>query len=154
MESYVDTARHDLAEAMRAISDTLLQIERCGQSSPSQQSRQAQFTLDLIGKGSQALGRASSRLERLVDALGYRPAHTCEDVRNVIAESIQRRRAVWITYTDRNGESSEREVEPFWIEGDHMRGYCRSRRCARRFLLQRVSSASLSDSPFRSDPVE
>ncbi|WP_214412513.1 helix-turn-helix transcriptional regulator [Sphaerisporangium fuscum] len=70
----------------------------------------------------------------------------------VIAEALRRRRVLRITYNDRSGVSTERDVEPgvfiggrggFW----YLVAWCRLRQDVRVFRLDRVAGAELTDEP-------
>ena len=70
-------------------------------------------------------------------------------VHAVLEEALATRRVVRLTYVDRNGTESEREVEPIGFTGAargwYLLGWCRMRDDSRVFRLDRVRRAVLLD---------
>lgn len=66
----------------------------------------------------------------------------------VIEEAVARRRVIRLSYVDKTGTESRRDVEPISLLGGqdnwYLLGWCRLRRCARAFRLDRIQRAILT----------
>lgn len=67
----------------------------------------------------------------------------------IIEESVLTRRVIEISYEDRNGRATSRQVEPSLLVGSgeawYLVGYCRLRGDQRAFRLDRIATARLSE---------
>ncbi|MQA86497.1 MAG: WYL domain-containing protein [Streptosporangiales bacterium] len=114
--------------------------------------------------------RASrSAVRKIVTAMSARDAHAARDlasrvriferedavdppsVPSVIEEAIVAQRVLRLSYTDRNGVRTERDVEPVLFVSDlgrwYLVGWCRLRDGARAFRVDRVVSAAVTGEP-------
>lgn len=103
------------------------------------------------GKLSEALPPAARvQVERLCRRIQVVPPSMSSGrprVRSVLEDALRTSRVVRIGYTDRNGQRTERDVEPVGFYGDvggwAMVGWCRLRQDGRLFRLHRISHADL-----------
>ncbi|GII79829.1 transcriptional regulator [Sphaerisporangium rufum] len=70
-------------------------------------------------------------------------------IARVVAEALRHRRVLRLTYNDRSGAATERDVEPGVFAGGrggfwYLVGWCRLRRDVRVFRLDRITSAGLT----------
>jgi predicted DNA-binding transcriptional regulator YafY len=82
---------------------------------------------------------------RLMNTTATPPRHP---VAAVIEEAVARQRVVRLSYVDKTGAETRRDVEPISLIGHQERwyllGWCRLRGCARAFRLDRVQRAVLT----------
>jgi predicted DNA-binding transcriptional regulator YafY len=91
----------------------------------------------------------ADEVRRIASRIRSVPTSPGSDLRAVLEEAISTQRVVRITYDDRKGSATEREVEPHsFLSGRgtwYLLGWCRLRGGGRGFRLDRVSSAQLLD---------
>lgn len=79
-------------------------------------------------------------------------------VRSVVEDAVRLQQVVHLTYTDRNGAQTWRDVEPvglYFADGVWaLVGWCRLRRDGRMFLLHRVERATLRREGFAARDVD
>jgi predicted DNA-binding transcriptional regulator YafY len=97
--------------------------------------------------------RLAARVHLLVEPEPY------PRVSRVIEQALLHRRVLVIEYTDVKGEATRREVEPAVFVGGrgghwYLVGWCRLRRDARIFRLDRISRAEETDEPSPEHPPE
>ena len=93
----------------------------------------------------------AAEMRRMASRIRSVPSTTAVDVRVVLEEAIASQRMIRISYSDRHGVATEREVEPHsFLSGRgtwYLLGWCRLRQAGRGFRLDRVQAAHLSDEP-------
>jgi predicted DNA-binding transcriptional regulator YafY len=91
----------------------------------------------------------AGRIRFLADPSAAEPPALPASVPAVLEEAMSARRVVRLTYVDRDGAETEREVEPVAFTGAsrgwYLLGWCRLRDDSRVFRLDRVRRASLLD---------
>jgi len=112
----------------------------------------AQAAKTATGKLAEALPPATRvQVEGLCKRIQVVPASMPSGVprvRSVLEDALRVSRVVRIGYTDRNGQRTERDVEPVGFYGDAggwaLVGWCRLRQGGRLFLLRRIRHAELT----------
>lgn len=61
--------------------------------------------------------------------------------RSVFEDAAKSRNTVRISYTDKKGEATTRNVEPYEIRGNTLWAYCRKKKGIRQFDMSRISKA-------------
>ncbi len=93
-------------------------------------------------------GRVATETLRGRFRLAAPPARARPRVRSTIEDAVRQQRVVRIGYTDRNGVSTRRDVDPvgLYLDVDHwaLIGWCHLRADARMFLLDRIGEARLT----------
>ncbi|MGL5715932.1 MAG: WYL domain-containing protein [Paraclostridium sp.] len=69
-------------------------------------------------------------------------------VSNNIVKAGRNNKTVIIRYTSKNGDSSERETEPYEIKDGKYYGYCLNKGAIRGFLLNNISSAEVTNNSY------
>jgi predicted DNA-binding transcriptional regulator YafY len=76
------------------------------------------------------------------------PAKLKQDIFKAIQESAKTQRLLSISYVDSKGIASVREVEPYEIRDNSLFAFCRKANNIRRFNLDQVVQAQVSDNLF------
>jgi predicted DNA-binding transcriptional regulator YafY len=91
----------------------------------------------------------AEEVRRIASRIRSVPNVSSTDVRAVLEAAVSTQRVVRITYGDRGGVTTEREVEPHsFLSGRgtwYLLGWCRLRSAGRGFRLDRINSAELLD---------
>jgi len=82
---------------------------------------------------------------RSEEAVMSRPYMTPEEI---IREAGRKRKCVRIVYTDKKGESTWRETEPYEVKDYKYFGYCLEKEGIRAFLLENIDSAVMLEREF------
>ena len=69
-------------------------------------------------------------------------------IENTISKAGRNSVTVNIRYTDKKGDITHRETEPYEIKDGKYYGYCLSRRAIRAFLLTNISSAEITNNHY------
>lgn len=140
IENSIVTSLSELVGALEALRSSHSAVS-------TRQAQQTQFALERLRDCQSAVAAADIAAQDLVKMLGLIPAHG-EVVERVVSEAIGRRRVLWITYTDADGDHTEREIEPVLLDRPLVLAYCRLRQSYRRFNVARMGSAALTSESF------
>lgn len=110
--------------------------------------------LGVMSERNAAAARDLAARVRLLDPVDATPA---QPIPSVIGQSIEAGRILRISYSDRFGAVSEREVEPtVFLSGSHgwyLIAWCRLRGESRCFRLDRIGAVTMTDTPVSSHPL-
>jgi predicted DNA-binding transcriptional regulator YafY len=105
----------------------------------------------IVAAMSAADGAAAREFAQRIRFLVPVTDETTATVPAIVAEAVAERRVVRLSYVDRGGAVTERDVEPVaFVSGgrdQYLIGWCRLRQEARAFRVDRINRATLRDEP-------